>query len=96
MQAGVGVQQDLALVAWLGLTHVERNGHHYVNGMAALPPGEQQAFLDAQPGLYERSDGCVRLAIQGGDIDLASLNCIGFATGGTGAGIDWRAMRRSY
>ena len=28
-QAGLAVQQDLALVNLLGLTHVERNGHHY-------------------------------------------------------------------
>ncbi len=48
-QAGVAVQQDLALVDLLGITHVERNGHHYVNGMAALPPAEQQAFLPVQP-----------------------------------------------
>ena len=38
-QAGLAVQQDLALVNLLGLTHVERNGHHYVNGMAGLPRG---------------------------------------------------------
>ena len=44
-QAGLSVQQDLALVNLLGITHVERNGHHYVNGMAALPRAEQQAFL---------------------------------------------------
>ena len=36
-QAGLSVQQDLALVNLLGIRHVERNGHHYVNGMAALP-----------------------------------------------------------
>ncbi len=35
-QAGLAVQQDLALVNLLGLTHVERNGHHYVNGMAGI------------------------------------------------------------
>ncbi|KAF5888502.1 mandelate racemase, partial [Rhizobium sp. PEPV16] len=29
-QAGLAVQQDLALVSLLGLSHVERNGHHYV------------------------------------------------------------------
>jgi hypothetical protein len=34
IQAGLALQQDLALVSLLGLTHVERNGHHYVNGMA--------------------------------------------------------------
>ena len=37
IQAGLALQQDLALVSLLGLTHVERNGHHYVNGMAGLP-----------------------------------------------------------
>ena len=39
-QAGLSVQQDLALVNLLGIGHVERNGHHYVNGMAALPLAE--------------------------------------------------------
>jgi L-alanine-DL-glutamate epimerase-like enolase superfamily enzyme len=34
MQAGLAVQQDLALVGLLGLDHVERNGHHYVDGFA--------------------------------------------------------------
>ena len=33
------------LVALLGLEHVERNGHHYVNGMAAVPAQEQNAML---------------------------------------------------
>src|SRR5262249_33291294 len=42
--AGVSVQQDLALVAALGLTHAERNGHHYVDGMSFAPEGEQSAF----------------------------------------------------
>jgi len=79
-QAGLAVQQDLALVNVLGITHVERNGHHYVNGMAALPQHEQQAFLDAHPDLYERSDGAVRLAIRDGRIALASLACAGYAS----------------
>ena len=43
-QAGLAVQQDLALVNLIGLRHVERNGHHYVNGMAGLP-GAEQAVL---------------------------------------------------
>jgi len=97
MQAGIGVQQDLALVAWLGLPHVERNGHHYVNGLAAAPEAEQQALLRAHPGLYEASDGAVRLAIRGGQIDLSSLTAApGFATGRAGAGIAWDAMRSTY
>jgi len=97
MQAGIGVQQDLALVSWLGLSHVERNGHHYVNGLAAAPEAEQQALLRAHPGLYEQSDGAVRLAIRDGQLDLSSLaTAPGFATGKPGAGISWDAMRSVY
>ena len=89
-QAGLAVQQDLALVNLLGITHVERNGHHYVDGMAALPPAEQQAFLDAHGDLYERSHGAVRLAIRDGRIRLGSLDCAGFASA---AMPDFDAMR---
>jgi hypothetical protein len=80
-QAGLSVQQDLALVNFLGITHVERNGHYYVNGMAAQPASEQQAFLDAHPDVYERSHGAVRLKIGHGRIALKSLACTGFASG---------------
>lgn len=79
-QAGLAVQQDLALVSLLGLTHVERNGHHYVNGMAALPAAEQQAFLAAHADLYEHSHGAVRLAIRDGRLAIGSLACAGFAS----------------
>ena len=61
LQAGLAVQQDLALASLLGLAHVERNGHHYVNGMAALPQAEymvcypnvkmQAPFYKAAPNL---------------------------------------------
>ena len=44
-QAGLGVQQDLALGALIGVTHAERNGHHYVDGFADTPAAEAQAFL---------------------------------------------------
>jgi L-alanine-DL-glutamate epimerase-like enolase superfamily enzyme len=88
-QAGLAVQQDLALVNLLGMTHVERNGHHYVNGMADLPEGEQDGFLAAHPDLYERSHGAVRLRIRAGQLQIASLDCVGFASG---AEPDWRAM----
>jgi L-alanine-DL-glutamate epimerase-like enolase superfamily enzyme len=89
-QAGLSVQQDLALVNLLGITHVERNGHHYVNGMAALPQAEQEAFLRAHPDVYERSHGAVRLRIRDGEIALASLDTTGFASG---AMPDFVAMR---
>jgi len=79
-QAGLSVQQDLALVNLLGIRHVERNGHHYVNGMAALPAAEQEAFLQAHPDVYEHSHGAVRLKIRNGRIATASLDCTGYAS----------------
>jgi hypothetical protein len=79
-QAGLSVQQDLALVNLLGIRHVERNGHHYVNGMAAQPRAEQDAFLAAHPDVYERSHGAVRLKIREGRIALGSLDCAGYAS----------------
>jgi Enolase C-terminal domain-like len=88
-QAGLAVQQDLALVNLLGLTHVERNGHHYVNGMAALPRHEQDAFLAAHPDLYEHSQGAVRLKIRNGCLSIGSLAGAGFATG---AYPDWASL----
>ena len=89
-QAGVSVQQDLALVALLGLEHVERNGHHYVNGMAGLPAPEQSAFLRAHPDLYARTAGAVRLHILDGTLAIGSLACPGF---GTAAEPEWSSLR---
>jgi hypothetical protein len=91
-QAGLSVQQDLAPVNLLGLTHVERNGHHYVDGFAGQGAGraERQAFLSAQPGLYEASGDNVRLAVRGGTLDLPSLSGPGFATG---THPDWKALQ---
>jgi hypothetical protein len=75
-QAGIAVQQDLALVTLLGLAHVERNGHHYVDGFAGQGAGlrERNAFLAAHPDLYVADGDNVRLRIVGGRIDCASLD----------------------
>jgi hypothetical protein len=79
-QAGLAVQQDLALVALLGLADVERNGHHFIDGFAGRPEAEAQDFLAAHPDLYEARDGHVRLAIRAGQLALDSLDCKGFGT----------------
>lgn len=50
-QAGLSVQQDIALGTLIGLTHAERNGHHYVAGFAGTPAAEAEAFLSHHPGL---------------------------------------------
>ncbi|WFU58670.1 hypothetical protein QA639_14720 [Bradyrhizobium pachyrhizi] len=80
-QAGLGVQQDLALGALIGVAHAERNGHHYVDGFADTPADEADAFLTAHPDLYTREGGKVRLAIHDGDLLTGSIAAApGFAS----------------
>jgi hypothetical protein len=88
--AGVSVQQDLALVSLLGLEHVERNGHHFVDGMSFAPRHEQDDFARAHSDLYDESDGVTRLAIHAGRLRLASLECPGFAVA---AAMDFSCLR---
>jgi hypothetical protein len=85
-QPGLALQQDLALVSLLGLGHVERNGHHYVRGLAAMSDGEQAAWLAAHPDLYVRDGDLARLRITGGRLAIGSLAGPGFAAG---AEPDW-------
>lgn len=88
---GTSVQQDLALVSLLGLTHVERNAHHFIDGMSGMPEGEQKAFVAAHPALYEKlPDKPARLKAKGGKLALASLGCPGFAVG---VDLDFKSMR---
>jgi L-alanine-DL-glutamate epimerase-like enolase superfamily enzyme len=80
VQAGLCLQQDLALVNLLGIRHVERNGHHYVNGLAARSHAEQARVLQAHPDLYENSHGATRVRIRDGMLSIASLDVAGFAS----------------
>ncbi len=80
-QAGVAVQQDLALVNLIGLDHVERNGHHYVDGFGGAPAAIQQAFAADHPDLYRRDGDASRLNIEAGHLNIGSLNSAGFALG---------------
>jgi hypothetical protein len=78
-QAGLSVQQDTLLAATLGAAHIERNGHHYVDGFGTAPAHEAAAFATAHPGLYSSASGRPRLAIHDGRLDLRSLYTPGFA-----------------
>ncbi|MBN9491123.1 MAG: mandelate racemase [Alphaproteobacteria bacterium] len=89
---GVSVQQDLALVSLLGMTHVERNAHHFVDGMSFASIAEQKAFAAAHPDLYEIADNRpARLKAPGGKLTLGSLDVLGFAVG---AEMDFKSMRK--
>ena len=83
------MQQDLALGALIGVTHAERNGHHYVDGFADTPDREARAFLSAHRDLYIRDGDTIRLSIHDGDLLTGSLTSAGFASG---AHPDWAAL----
>lgn len=89
-QAGLAVQQDLALGAFLGVTHAERNGHHYVDGFGETPAAEAEAFAAAHSDLYADAGQGIRLSIHDGDLLTGSLNTVGFATS---VHPDWSALR---
>ena len=88
---GVSVQQDLALVSMLGCTHVERNAHHFIDGMGFAPEAEQRAFVAAHPDLYEKRDGYpARLKVTAGQLTVGSLDVAGFASG---AAMDFASLQ---
>jgi hypothetical protein len=88
-QAGLAVQQDLALGAFIGVTHAERNGHHYVDGFGEAPLAEAQAFAAAHADLYADAGQGIRLSIHDGDLLTGSLHAAGFATS---VHPDWSAL----
>ena len=74
----IALNQDLAMVALLGIPHAERNGHHYFRGLSMFP---EDLWSDlAQPGLHHRPDQFPTLHIRHGALDLASVNQAPFGT----------------
>jgi hypothetical protein len=77
----VDLCQDLAAVATLGVDHVERNGHHFLRGLAAFPEETREGALAAHPDLYrEREAGFPAVDIQDGRISLNSVVDAPFGT----------------
>jgi L-alanine-DL-glutamate epimerase-like enolase superfamily enzyme len=75
----VALLQDLAVQAALGISSVERNGHHYFAGLSVWPASVQNAVLAAHGDLYGRGDaGWPRLAITRGEIALDTVNAAPF------------------
>ena len=82
----LAVQQDLATVAALGLSHVERNGHHYFRGLGHLPAAEAASAAHVHPDLWTRQEDETFLRIEGGALKLGSLQGAGY---GYSSEIDW-------
>jgi len=71
----VALLQDLAMMALLGIAHVERNGHHYYRGLSLWPADWQDAVLAAHGDLYRKHrDGFACLQIREGRVALSSVN----------------------
>ena len=79
----VPLQQDLATVRALGITHVERNGHHYVRGLAHCSRAERAAALRHHRDLYLGDEREAWLRIEAGRLRVGSL-----ATAGYGVAFD--------
>lgn len=69
----VPVQSDLALVATLGLEHVERNGHHYHPGLSYLPESRRREALAAHPDFYVERGGRVAPDASTGRFQIGSI-----------------------
>jgi len=74
----IPTQADLCLAATLGLTHVERNGHHYHPGLNYLPEAQRQAALSAHGDFYAQQHGRVSPHLVDGRLAIGSLQCVGF------------------
>jgi L-alanine-DL-glutamate epimerase-like enolase superfamily enzyme len=68
----VSLMQDLAVVATLGISDVERNGHHYFRGLSMFPQNVQQHVLHHHGDLY-CDIGFPTLDIRGGAIAVGSV-----------------------
>jgi L-alanine-DL-glutamate epimerase-like enolase superfamily enzyme len=75
--------QDLAAQAALGITSVERNGHHYFTGLRQFPAALQEHARRHHPDLYvPMDDGVPRLDLRGGELRVGSLNAAPFGVPG--------------
>jgi len=78
----VSLLQDLAVCANLGISSVERNGHHYFAGLSMFDGEIQEAVLRAHGDLYRRSPGgWPTLKIEDGTISVESVLAAPFGVG---------------
>ena len=74
----VALLQDLAMVATLGISHVERNGHHYFAGLSMFPTPVQQEMLTHHGDLYTQRSEFAALHPQQGLLSIGSINAAPF------------------
>lgn len=78
----VAMLQDLAMMAALGITHLERNGHHYFRGLSMHSEAVQSAALKHHPDLYQAHEaGFPAVRISQGQLEVGSVNAAPFGCG---------------
>jgi len=85
----VPLHQDFVSVGALGLSHCERNGHHYNFGLSMLSEKDKASVARRHRDLYERRGDEWFLKIRNGAVNCASLQCVGF---GVYDEPDWESM----
>lgn len=79
----IALTQDLAAAAALGISTVERNGHHYFAGLSQFPVSLQAQVLAQHADLFIRSPrGWPRVDVRDGRIRLDSANAAPFGVAG--------------
>ncbi len=68
----VALLQDLAVMAALGVPHVERNGHHYFRGTSMWPERTGNSLCAAHPALYRKREDFAVLDIRDGTLDVGT------------------------
>ncbi len=86
----VPLHQDFAAVSMLGLTHCERNGHHFNRGLCMVSDRERALAGRHHRELYRRRGDELFLDIRDGAVNVTSLQCPGF---GVQFEPDWESMR---
>ncbi|HVE42439.1 MAG TPA: enolase C-terminal domain-like protein, partial [Planctomycetota bacterium] len=85
----VPLHQDLCVAAALGITHSERNGHHYIRAFEYFSPKEREAAIREFPELYREGRPTVR--VEDGAIDVSGINAFGF---GVRSEPDWSFLEK--
>lgn len=70
----VALLQDLTVQASLGVSTVERNGHHYFKGLSAFPRQVNEHMLRDHPDLFhQHENGFATVWIKEGTMEIESL-----------------------
>ncbi len=85
----VPLHEDFVSQSILGITHGDRNGHHYHYGLSSLSPREKEQIARHHRSMYVFRDGEWFLNVRHGQVDCSSLQCAGF---GVAEEPDWDSM----